>query len=939
MLHYVSLSTAFPGGQKLVKSIEDLKLKFKQEYPEDKLISIPVVKLQNYSSVPVHLTEDDIRANIKVEEEEVLLERIPLIEAKKRDVLDIIKIWSPSHQSQLATEKAAKDLHNLLFELIFVGDKDCACQRCQTQSCALPSSRKCKINKGELTQSGKASRALQYKWEEVLGQMLPHPQPDQNLELIEKIAGEELRKAIHAKMENEIQGILANMIGRNTENNLIDKLELLLHERRGLLLNGFNVRKNLKLFFDAFNVKLKEYPKNTKSSTGGKVKLSKERKEIEHDVLHMAPHKDKVLVSFVQAKSQLNVPWTEPKRVENARKVIEAACSQGVADIETFSELTSYFLTEKEFKLILFNFNITMSNLSKIPETEICANCRDAYVYDEEKGKEYESNQLLSLFGQPQVQEAATSEADNIYLLLAAIYAGGGSLVKLKCSKEKYKKENFYLKQANKAMQKAMKGDQPLDETTARPLYNVKTGIEKKWISRNMNIKLSPSQNNLYNSGIGLKGGYCMIGGHGTGKSMMIQLEVSRASQLHTEEGTKAEIFVVVWEMKAKELLESYKQFVKLLHNSKDIEVKVLNKEELCQKTKVLFLGRDTASIINDVNKKLSETTDRAVYLFIDEIEVENPGAAELKDLVGKTPFCHEGSIFPWSNLDPLQVHLVVAVTTDSQDLARLLDIKRIEAQTGKSALVSAPAEKIPTVVLWRVFRCSNAIQETVKYLQLECSKKDKEFGFAVNPSLQINGHDVRGDTVEWIQCFETEHMICPNKCAQCFLFMIESALEQKIARLNSKDGVPLSEITVIVSLSHLKRTPPDNLIREFFARRYPDVNLKLNFEMEGLEAPVVILIRNGGHLGSSISLGMSRATTKLVFIGTDDSGIMENAVRYRKASRVETVNHIKISDDSKKARWTLLGTALHHLHRNLADHVDKELAELFKLQIRFVLR
>ena len=103
-------------------------------------------------------------------------------------------------------------------------------------------------------------------------------QPDQNLELIEQFAGEELRKGIHKKMENEIQGILSNMIGRNTENNLIDKLELLLHERRGLLLNGFNVRENLKLFFDAFNVKLKEYPKNTKSSTGGKIKLPKERK-------------------------------------------------------------------------------------------------------------------------------------------------------------------------------------------------------------------------------------------------------------------------------------------------------------------------------------------------------------------------------------------------------------------------------------------------------------------------------------------------------------------------------------------------------------------------------------------------------------------------------------------------------------------------------------
>ena len=179
--------------------------------------------------------------------------------------------------------------------------------------------------------------------------------------------------------------------------------------------------------------------------------------------------------------------------------------------------------------------------------------------------------------------------------------------------------------------------------------------------------------------------------------------------------------------------------------------------------------------------------------------------------------------------------------------------------------------------------------------------------------------------------------MICPNKCPQCFLVMIESALKQKIAFLDSKDGVPPSEITVIVSVSCLKRTALDNLIREFFARRCPDVNLKLNFEMEGLEAPVVILIRNGGHLGSSISLGMSRATTKLIFIGTDDNGILEDAVRNRKANRVETVNRIKISDESYKTRWTLIGSALHHVHQKLRDHVHRELTDFFKIQNRFV--
>ena len=172
-------------------------------------------------------------------------------------------------------------------------------------------------------------------------------------------------------MQDEIQGILANMVGRNTENNLTATLERLVGTRPGLLLNGFNVRENLKLFFDAFNIKLKEY-----SGKGGKGKSAKERTEIEHDILHIAPNKDNVNVLFVQAKSQLNVPWTQARKVENARKVIEKACSQGVADVDAFSELASHFLTEEQFKMINMNFNITMSDLGNIPEAEICGECR-----------------------------------------------------------------------------------------------------------------------------------------------------------------------------------------------------------------------------------------------------------------------------------------------------------------------------------------------------------------------------------------------------------------------------------------------------------------------------------------------------------------------------------------------------------------------------------
>ena len=140
----------FPGGLKSHLSIEDLKAKFKQEYPTDQLISIPVVKLQDYRSVPVHLTEDDVRANIKMEEEEILQERTPLIRAKKQEILNILNFWQNNFQSQRATHKAAEDLNDLLFEFIFTGDKDCTCPSCQTKSCTHTNSKRCNINKDKI---------------------------------------------------------------------------------------------------------------------------------------------------------------------------------------------------------------------------------------------------------------------------------------------------------------------------------------------------------------------------------------------------------------------------------------------------------------------------------------------------------------------------------------------------------------------------------------------------------------------------------------------------------------------------------------------------------------------------------------------------------------------------------------------------------------------
>ena len=59
-----------------------------------------MVKLQDYRSVPVHLTEDDIRANIELEAEENVRERIPKVEAKKQVVsidFTLVLKWLDPH--------------------------------------------------------------------------------------------------------------------------------------------------------------------------------------------------------------------------------------------------------------------------------------------------------------------------------------------------------------------------------------------------------------------------------------------------------------------------------------------------------------------------------------------------------------------------------------------------------------------------------------------------------------------------------------------------------------------------------------------------------------------------------------------------------------------------------------------------------------------------
>merc|ERR1711963_985409 len=119
------------------------------------------------------------------------------------------------------------------------------------------------------------------------------------------------------------------------------------------------------------------------------------------------------------------------------------------------------------------------------------------------------------------------------------------------------------------------------------------------------------------------------------------------------------------------------------------------------------------------------------------------------------------------------------------------------------------------------------------EHLQVECSQKDRQFGFPVDPCSQIKGHDIEGKPAEWIPRPEEPHMFCPQKCSECFLVKTEEVVKKKIHQLTKLDGIPPADITVVVSMSDAARTHFDNDIKTFFKDINPDVKTCFNFEME----------------------------------------------------------------------------------------------------------
>ena len=162
-----------------------------------------------------------------------------------------------------------------------------------------------------------------------------------------------------------------------------------------------------------------------------------------------------------------------------------------------------------------------------------------------------------------------------------------------------------------------------------------------------------------------------------------------------------------------------------------------------------------------------------------------------------------------------------------------------------------------------RTFRSTNTINQFIQELESECSSKHEEFDYLIPPHAIRQGYEIRGKVPLWLEAPKHRHMKCAKqKCENCFLLCIKDPLDIVVKESNL-GCVPDGDILRILSVSASTKNSMCTFEKKFV--------IKSNFEFDGCEANVVIVIQNGGLLRFSLSNAISRAVSRLVHILPDD--------------------------------------------------------------------
>ena len=256
--------------------------------------------------------------------------------------------------------------------------------------------------------------------------------------------------------------------------------------------------------------------------------------------------------------------------------------------------------------------------------------------------------------------------------------------------------------------------------------------------------------------------------------------------------------------------------------------------------------------------------------MFVDEVIISNPDISCPQDLLGKVPFVLHGKVFPWSELDSGDVHLMVCVNPESQDLAQLQNLHDTDiVALEKSKPKQGP---VPTIAMWRAYRNTIAINHFLQEVKRECASLHQEFGYLI-PSAEVKGgHETQGQIPVWFEAPIHQHIKCAkSECEGCFLLTIKEELDNLILQLEF-EGIPNDDILVIVSSSEASKNSLGSYEADFLRRTHPNLNISSNFDFDGCEAKVVIVVRNGGLLSFSLSCAISRAVSRLFLSQIDFS-------------------------------------------------------------------
>jgi len=845
-------------------SFNDLATDFTKDYPgwKENLVSVPSAGLISYvKKVPYCVTEDDVRNYLSGEFKDVL--------QKKRDDLNSLNIRQivETVLKQFKTGKmtlieASELLNERILDIVFIGENSkIDCKKCE-KKLKCPNKR-CPVKKGLKTKLDVARDHYQNQWKSLL-------QTVNTCEDVIEFSKQKLQENIKRYLSGTPEfSLLSSIRGQKTENSLASLLQSHLCETPGLLLCGYKVFSSLKNILKSYDIKLS--------------KCLNDKTQVEHDIINIVPTETKVKMNFSQSKATIHLPWPhEADRAQNKTSACIKAFEQLSKDLETFGELSQHFLTREEFHKIEFNFNISITSLDEVLEQDICNTCR-SYIHESEKT--YNKTDIEKIFGIADVVKPS-EEMLEIMKTLATLYVGGGSIVELKNSEDGYNEENKRLKH--------------VEENMRQLFTNQNSDISEKYVAHNKIIQLGPDQNNIYMSGIGLNQSYALISPWGGGKSLLLELELRRVVEFYNETKETVKIYLVVYEMKATDLFKHYENLVCDLNRRGNVLIEVMNLKQICDLNSVKYKNRDTTSILNEICESLSDDRkDAPTYLFMDEIIVENPNSSSPLDLVGRAPFIIDEELFPWNNLNPYEVNLIACINPESQDLSQLQNLDSATIQKLKE--LKPDQGPVLTIPMWRVFRSSKSISSFVNQLQEECSNIHQEVGYHVPPNLVKEGHEIEGKLPIWIKIPEHQHMKCPKyNCKRCLLISIEESFDGVLLELYN-EGIPDNDILIIVNSSALTKNCAGSFETEYLRSRHPNLKIRSNFEYDGCEAKVVVVIRNGGLISFALSNTITRAVSRLIIFSPDDNDILKKCC-YKKLlvqKHILAVNFSKLSQEN----------------------------------------